>query len=47
MNENLVITILAYGERKIMNSKVLHIFNNKSILIKFIEIVISINQKKS
>ena len=49
MNQNLIVTILAGGEGKRMNSnipKVLHMFNEKPMLVKIIETVMLINPKK-
>jgi UDP-N-acetylglucosamine diphosphorylase/glucosamine-1-phosphate N-acetyltransferase len=49
MNQNLIVTILAGGEGKRMNSnipKVLHMFNEKPMLVKIIETVMLINPKE-
>jgi bifunctional N-acetylglucosamine-1-phosphate-uridyltransferase/glucosamine-1-phosphate-acetyltransferase GlmU-like protein len=49
MFDNLVITILAAGEGKRMNSnipKVLHLFNNKPMLVRIIETTLLLNPTK-
>jgi len=49
MCDNLVITILAAGEGKRMNSnipKVLHLFNNKPMLVRIIETTLLLNPTK-
>ena len=49
MCDNLVITILAAGDGKRMNSdlpKVLHVFNNKPMLVRIIETALSLNPQK-
>jgi len=49
MSDNLVITILAAGEGKRMNStipKVLHMFNNKPMLVRIIETVLLLKPNK-
>ena len=49
MCDNLVITILAAGDGKRMNSelpKVLHLFNDKPMLVRIIETALSLNPQK-
>jgi len=49
MCDNLIITILAAGDGKRMNSvipKVLHLFNNKPMLVRIIETALSLNPHK-
>jgi UDP-N-acetylglucosamine diphosphorylase/glucosamine-1-phosphate N-acetyltransferase len=49
MCDNLVITILAAGDGKRMNSdlpKVLHLFNDKPMLVRIIETALSLNPEK-